>query len=853
MGRRFKLGWASHRDDHFRHVGTHRRSRNRHFCAGGEWQWHGHLVGKHLRDGRRRCHRNLESRHGTLELSGANSFSGVTSVSQGILQIGSSAALGASGSGHGTVVASGATLQLSSVAGFVVGNESLTLEGTGVGGTGALRNAASDNAWSGPITLAGNTTVQVDAATSLTLNGSLVESGGARTFTKTGTGLLVVAGNATTTGTIFIETGILRTGSSERIGDVTGLSISAGATFDLDDNVETFGSLAGAGSVVLGIDTGGDLTTGGDDTSTTFSGVISGLGAFTKAGTGTMTLTGGNTYDGSTTLAGGILSVASLANGGIASGLGMSSNVAANLVFDGGTLRYTGATQTLDRSFTIDIGSGTIEASGTGALTLAGTTLLAGLDIARTFTLAGNSTAANTLSGALSDSGTGKTSLTKSGAGLWILGGANTYTGETTITAGTLRLSGNDRLSDLSAVQVSAGATVDFAGKSDTIGSLAGAGNVTLGTGGALTTGADNSTVVFSGVISGAGNVTMVGSGTQQLTGANTYSGVTTISGGTLSVSFLANGAASSGIGSSTNAAANLVLSGGTLKYTGGTQSTDRNFTIGTSGGTFDASGSGAVTFTGTATLATNNAARSLTLTGTNSANNSLSGILADSGSGKTSLVKSGSGTWVLSAANTYTGTTSILAGTLIVNGIQTGSGVVTVSSGASLQGIGTLGGTTSIAGTHAPGSAGNGLQKFSGGLQYQSGSIFEWSLDATTSGRGVGYDAVNVSTSLSGTDAVLKIVLKGSQALSDSFWNQSRTWTDVFMNGTGANLAWTSVFSRPIEVYNAGGKLTPVEGAFTLSGPSTLSWTTWTAVPEPGNLAAGLLVAGGFFRRRRD
>ena len=88
---------------------------------------------------------------------------------------------------------------------------------------------------------------------------------------------------------------------------------------------------------------------------------------------------------------------------------------------------------------------------------------------------------------------------------------------------------------------------------------------------------------------------------------------------------------------------------------------------------------------------------------------------------------------------------------------------------------------------------------------------------------------------------------------MSDSFWNQSRTWTDVFMNGTGANLAWTSVFSRPIEVYNAGGKLTPVEGAFTLSGPSTLSWTTWTAVPEPGNLAAGLLVAGGFFRRRRD
>jgi autotransporter-associated beta strand protein len=73
--------------------------------------------------------------------------------------------------------------------------------------------------------------------------------------------------------------------------------------------------------------------------------------------------------------------------------------------------------------------------------------------------------------------------------------------------------------------------------------------------------------------------------------------------GTTLTASTLANGGSPSSIGSSSNAASNLYIQGSTLKYVGGTASTDRLFTIGTGGATIDASGSGAVSFTNTASL----------------------------------------------------------------------------------------------------------------------------------------------------------------------------------------------------------------------------------------------------------
>lgn len=180
--------------------------------------------------------------------------------------------------------------------------------------------------------------------------------------------------------------------------------------------------------------------------------------------------------------------------------------------------------------------------------------------------------------------------------------------------------------------------------------------------------------LTLSGAISGTGGLTINGASVVSLGGANTYTGITTINSGVLSVSLLSvegagtTGSTPSSIGQSNNSAGNLLLNGGTLQYTGPTASTDRLFTLGSAGGTLDASGSGAISFTNTGSIAfaTTNIPVSLTLTGTGTS--TLRSVLSNDGTGTTSLFKNGAGTWVVSGPDTFTGNVTILAGTLDVN-----------------------------------------------------------------------------------------------------------------------------------------------------------------------------------------
>ena len=259
------------------------------------------------------------------------------------------------------------------------------------------------------------------------------------------------------------------------------------------------------------------MTTGGNNTSTTFSGIIqNGTAtsiALTKSGLGTLTLSDTNTYTGITTISGGTLKISSDRNLGAVPG----SVTATSITFNGGTLNTTGTfTLSTNRGITLT-GAGTIN-------TDSGTTL--------------------TYSGVIA----GASTLTKSGAGTLTLTGTNTYTGGTTVSAGTLILDGTGAsigtvLSNSGAVTVNVG-TLQLNDATETVGAVTlTSGSITVGTTGNTLTGAsytlnpgDGVSVSVSAVLAGAVALTKSELGTAVLTGDNTYTGATNITAGTLDI-----------------------------------------------------------------------------------------------------------------------------------------------------------------------------------------------------------------------------------------------------------------------------------------------------------------------------
>lgn len=260
------------------------------------------------------------------------------------------------------------------------------------------------------------------------------------------------------------------------------------------------------------------------------------------------------------------------------------------------------------------------------------------------------------LSGTLSGSG----GVRMGGGGVVVLSAANTYTGATVINSGTLRIGAASAIPSTSDVTV--GGTLDLNGFNLTVGSIAGSGSITLGSG-TLTTKGN-----FDGIISGSGGVT-VPTGTLILSGASTYTGSTTVTGfGTLQL----------------NSGGSLASSTVTLQ---GPQGRLALFANGTIGG---------LTGAGVVDLGSN------TLTvGGNGASSSFSGALAGGGS----LVKEGSGILTLAGTSTYTGRTDVNRGTLragAANPISTAS-PVKIASGATLDlhnfniAVGSLSGTGNV------------------------------------------------------------------------------------------------------------------------------------------------------------
>ena len=482
--------------------------------------------------------------------------------------------------------------------------------------------------------------------TTLTVSGVAT---GAGTFLKEGAGTLVLSGTNSYTGDTVVNGGTLRAGSARAFGPGNRyITVNGGATLDLGGFNISAGGVAGAGTITLGSRT---LTTAGGQAA--FTGRITGSGGFTRgSGSYTQTISGcNNDYTGVTTISGG-LAIDCIANGGQASGIGASSSAASNLSFAGGTLAYTGASVSTDRGFTL---------TGNGAINVvdAGTTL--------------------EFSGIVAGGG----QLAKDGAGTLLLSGTNNSTGNLRIVSGTVRAGSATALgSGPITLDNTAGVLLDLDGYNSNVlylvGGGAAGGNIALD-GATLTINAGGSAAtVFGGAISGSGGLIKNGSGFQQLSGcSSSYGGTTVINQGTLSVACLGDGGANSSIGSSSSAAGNLVLSGGTLQYVGTGGSTNRQFTLGASTTSkLDASGAGAIAFThaGPLTFASANTAQTLTLGGTSTANNVLAAQITNNDTGVTRLTKTDAGTWILTnAGSTYTGVTTISGGVLGVAKLSDG------------------------------------------------------------------------------------------------------------------------------------------------------------------------------------
>ncbi len=655
------------------------------------------------------------------------------------------------------------------------------LAGTGVSSSGALLStSASPTSASLPITLSANATVTSSGTGNLTLTGNITTAGytltvngdnnttistgvisGSGIVSKSGSGILTLSGTNTHTGGTTVSAGTLAIGNDSGLGSgtltISGGSLDAsGADRTIINPVIIYNDFIFTGSNNLTQNTGSVGLTGTsvitvNNNNLTINGVISNSGngtvTVTSTGNGTWTCPAGVTSATVHCWGGGGGGAYALVNGGTAGGGGGAYVRSTLTVSAGQVYNYT-------------VGTG-----GTKGIGSSSTAATAGGDSYFGNTSAGSSAGASNIAkgggaGISNTAGSGGTSAasTVSGSSTQKYSGGNGYTGGYTggspdndctsaQTGGTggggagsgSNGSGPANTSTQSSCALTGGSGT-YPGGSGGSGGLDGNGSdgSQPGGGGGGSDGGSN----VNGGAGGAGQIIIIytpsdksitksGAGILTLGGTNTFSNGVTLNAGTLNI----NNAAALGATTGT-----FTINGGTINNTSGSSITMNNYPM---------SWAGHFTFTGSNALSTGTGAVTMTATRqvTVSASTlTVSGIISGATYG---LTKLGVGTMTLSGVNTYTGATTVTAGTLAMgvnNAIPVGGGGVVLNGGTLSTGNFTAGSTTTDLGTLTLSENSTLALGSTGTLYFSSSTGVSWTAAKTLTITGFVSSATNTA-----------------------------------------------------------------------------------------------------------
>ena len=716
----------------------------------------------------------VKSGPGSLVLSGFNTFSGGTAVSQGTLLFDKVTSKPSAG---GVVVSAGANL------------------GLGLGGVGGFTSADVDTLWSGAmsgVTLDATSLIGID--TSVT-DVTYAASQSTRGLVKTGTNMLSFTGANTYSGGTYIQAGVLAIPTTASLpgwnaGGSYWVSRDAGLAVGNAVSDDDFATIRGTGNFADGGCIGFDTTLSNRTYTGIISNTVNGALGLVKVGTNTLTLTGTNTYDGNTFINGGMVVIKSSSAFGSTNGYAVVNRVGGtNSIFTDSTgqVRLDGSAGnlTVNKNFIIN---GDQQYSYGGALrSVAGNNAINGRIVlglsgsGRIGTDAGNLTlngpilrfnaAANPMlvlnpsTGFLIVSNTvdiGTGLINCHSAGTVVFCATNNTWGSSQIQYGSIaRLGVNEGLSYGKRVTIGnpepGNGLLDLYGYSQTIGGLSEYGTAASKPNNIITNGRPSSLSTltvnqssgtidfFSGRLIGALGLVKAGAANSVLTlaGASTFTGDTGIAGGALVVS---NQLALQ------NSTVNATNASGTVRFGAGLSA----FTF---GGLAGSVGFGLTNTLGSAVVLT---------VGSNNASTVFSGVLSGAGG----LTKVGAGTLTLSGVNTYSGATTVAQGTLALgcNYALSSLSPITLSGGlldpgTTVQSLGPL----TVAGNSAI-ALGDG----SCTLSFANSSSQTWTGVVNMTGLWTP-TAIRVGTGASG--------LTGDQVHRFSY-NGERVWVQVDANG---------------------------------------------------------------------